>query len=73
MEIYNEDVRDLLSSKYKENGKLELREHPENGLFGRCWDLFLGVFVPGLQAVTVTDASQVHVLMQQGEHVTLLS
>jgi len=31
LELYNEEIRDLLSKTYK--SKLELREHPESGVY----------------------------------------
>nr|KAF6505693.1 kinesin family member 17 [Rousettus aegyptiacus] len=53
LEIYNEDVRDLLGPDTKQ--KLELKEHPEKG-----------VYVKGLSMHTVHDVAQCERIMETG-------
>jgi len=53
LEIYNEDIRDLLSQKESHN--LELKEHPENG-----------VYVKDLSSYVVKNASEIERLMTIG-------
>ncbi|KAH0628779.1 hypothetical protein JD844_010296 [Phrynosoma platyrhinos] len=53
LEIYNEDVRDLLGSNTKQ--KLELKEHPEKG-----------VYVKGLSLHTVHSIAQCERIMEIG-------
>ncbi|XP_045715296.1 kinesin-like protein KIF17 [Phyllostomus hastatus] len=53
LEIYNEDVRDLLGADTKQ--KLELKEHPERG-----------VYVKGLSMHTVHNVAQCERIMETG-------
>ena len=53
IEIYNEEVRDLLSSNH--TARLELKEHPEKG-----------VYVMGVTKHTVNSVDQITKLMDQG-------
>ncbi|XP_045046907.2 kinesin-like protein KIF17 isoform X1 [Desmodus rotundus] len=53
LEIYNEDVRDLLGADTKQ--KLELKEHPEKG-----------VYVKGLSMHTVHSVAQCERIMEMG-------
>nr|XP_056717168.1 kinesin-like protein KIF17 [Euleptes europaea] len=53
LEIYNEDIRDLLGSDTKQ--KLELKEHPERG-----------VYVKGLSLHTVHNMAQCERIMETG-------
>ncbi|VFV24782.1 low quality protein: kinesin-like [Lynx pardinus] len=53
LEIYNEDVRDLLGAESKQ--KLELKEHPEKG-----------VYVKGLSMHTVHNMAQCERIMEAG-------
>ncbi|XP_054826094.1 kinesin-like protein KIF17 [Eublepharis macularius] len=53
LEIYNEDIRDLLGSDTKQ--KLELKEHPEKG-----------VYVKGLSQHTVHSVAQCERIMETG-------
>ncbi|XP_045439800.1 kinesin-like protein KIF17 [Pipistrellus kuhlii] len=53
LEIYNEDVRDLLGADTKQ--KLELKEHPEKG-----------VYVRGLSMHTVHSVAQCERIMERG-------
>ncbi|XP_071622890.1 kinesin-like protein KIF17 isoform X2 [Heliangelus exortis] len=53
LEIYNEDIRDLLGADTKQ--KLELKEHPE-----------AGVYVKGLSLHTVHNVAQCEQLMELG-------
>nr|XP_028568414.1 kinesin-like protein KIF17 isoform X4 [Podarcis muralis] len=53
LEIYNEDIRDLLGPNTKQ--KLELKEHPEKG-----------VYVKGLSLHTVHSISQCERIMEMG-------
>ncbi|XP_006094068.1 kinesin-like protein KIF17 isoform X2 [Myotis lucifugus] len=53
LEIYNEDVRDLLGADTKQ--KLELKEHPEKG-----------VYVKGLSMHTVHSVAQCERIMERG-------
>nr|XP_016852542.1 PREDICTED: kinesin-like protein KIF17 isoform X5 [Anolis carolinensis] len=53
LEIYNEDIRDLLGSNTKQ--KLELKEHPEKG-----------VYVKGLSQHTVHSIAQCEHIMETG-------
>ncbi|XP_025711541.1 kinesin-like protein KIF17 isoform X2 [Callorhinus ursinus] len=53
LEIYNEDVRDLLGADTKQ--KLELKEHPEKG-----------VYVKGLSMHTVHNVTQCEHIMEMG-------
>ncbi|XP_030889268.1 kinesin-like protein KIF17 isoform X3 [Leptonychotes weddellii] len=53
LEIYNEDVRDLLGADTKQ--KLELKEHPEKG-----------VYVKGLSMHTVHNVAQCEHIMETG-------
>ncbi|XP_042308067.1 kinesin-like protein KIF17 isoform X3 [Sceloporus undulatus] len=53
LEIYNEDIRDLLGSNTKQ--KLELKEHPEKG-----------VYVKGLSLHTVHSIAQCEHIMETG-------
>ncbi|KAM8796368.1 kinesin-like protein KIF17 [Eudromia elegans] len=53
LEIYNEDVRDLLGADTKQ--KLELKEHPEKG-----------VYVKGLSLHTVQSVAQCERIMETG-------
>ncbi|XP_053432953.1 kinesin-like protein KIF17 isoform X3 [Nycticebus coucang] len=53
LEIYNEDVRDLLGADTKQ--KLELKEHPEKG-----------VYVKGLSMHTVHNVAQCERIMETG-------
>ncbi|XP_062486160.1 kinesin-like protein KIF17 isoform X3 [Pezoporus occidentalis] len=53
LEIYNEDIRDLLGADTKQ--KLELKEHPEKG-----------VYVKGLSLHTVHSVVQCEQLMEKG-------
>ncbi|KAF6109351.1 kinesin family member 17 [Phyllostomus discolor] len=53
LEIYNEDVRDLLGADTKQ--KLELKEHPERG-----------VYVKGLSMHTVYNVAQCERIMETG-------
>ncbi|XP_015279204.1 PREDICTED: kinesin-like protein KIF17 [Gekko japonicus] len=53
LEIYNEDIRDLLGSDAKQ--KLELKEHPEKG-----------VYVKGLSLHTVHNMAQCERIMETG-------
>ncbi|XP_057357914.1 kinesin-like protein KIF17 [Manis pentadactyla] len=53
LEIYNEDVRDLLGADTKQ--KLELKEHPEKG-----------VYVKGLSVCTVYSVAQCEHIMDTG-------
>ncbi|XP_016070052.1 PREDICTED: kinesin-like protein KIF17 isoform X1 [Miniopterus natalensis] len=53
LEIYNEDVRDLLGADTKQ--KLELKEHPEKG-----------VYVKGLSMHTVHSVAQCERIMEKG-------
>ncbi|XP_060056865.1 kinesin-like protein KIF17 [Erinaceus europaeus] len=53
LEIYNEDVRDLLGADAKQ--KLELKEHPEKG-----------VYVRGLSMHTVHSVAQCESIMEMG-------
>ncbi|EGW12654.1 Kinesin-like protein KIF17 [Cricetulus griseus] len=53
LEIYNEDVRDLLGADTKQ--KLELKEHPEKG-----------VYVKGLSMHTVHSVAQCERVMETG-------
>ncbi|XP_037684229.1 kinesin-like protein KIF17 isoform X4 [Choloepus didactylus] len=53
LEIYNEDVRDLLGADTKQ--KLELKEHPEKG-----------VYVKGLSMHTVQSVAQCERIMEMG-------
>ncbi|KAM9370170.1 kinesin-like protein KIF17 [Phaethornis superciliosus] len=53
LEIYNEDIRDLLGADTKQ--KLELKEHPE-----------VGVYVKGLSLHTVHSVAQCEQLMEMG-------
>ncbi|XP_061469712.1 kinesin-like protein KIF17 isoform X4 [Rhineura floridana] len=53
LEIYNEDIRDLLGSNTKQ--KLELKEHPEKG-----------VYVKGLSLHTVHSIAQCERIMETG-------
>ena len=45
LEIYNEDVRDLLSSDARHDGidpsRLRLKEHPESGVYGECYEMIV--------------------------------
>jgi hypothetical protein len=36
LEIYNEQVRDLLNIKSAKAGGLKVRQHPSKGFYGRC-------------------------------------
>ncbi|XP_051493331.1 kinesin-like protein KIF17 isoform X2 [Apus apus] len=53
LEIYNEDIRDLLGADTKQ--KLELKEHPEKG-----------VYVKGLSLHTVHSVAQCEQIMEMG-------
>ncbi|XP_076318398.1 osmotic avoidance abnormal protein 3-like isoform X1 [Tachypleus tridentatus] len=53
LEIYNEEIRDLLSKDHKK--KLELKEHPEKG-----------VYVPGLSLHPVHNVRECELVMEQG-------
>ncbi|XP_009994071.1 PREDICTED: kinesin-like protein KIF17 [Chaetura pelagica] len=53
LEIYNEDIRDLLGADTKQ--KLELKEHPEKG-----------VYVKGLSLHTVHNVAQCEQIMEMG-------
>ncbi|XP_077499049.1 osmotic avoidance abnormal protein 3-like [Amblyomma americanum] len=53
LEIYNEDVRDLLSDDPRK--KLDLKEHPDKG-----------VYVPGLSLVPVHDVDSCEAVMERG-------
>lgn len=53
IEIYNEEVRDLLSSN--PTARLELKEHPEKG-----------VYIAGLLRNTVSSVEQITQLMEDG-------
>jgi hypothetical protein len=53
LEIYNENIRDLLSEEPET--KLELKEHPENG-----------VYVKDLSQVVVKNADEIDKLMKMG-------
>jgi hypothetical protein len=53
LEIYNEDVRDLLSADYE--AKMELREDPDKG-----------VFVAGLTFVVVDSSETMERVMDEG-------
>ncbi|XP_028663609.2 kinesin-like protein KIF17 [Erpetoichthys calabaricus] len=53
LEIYNEEIRDLLGQDTKQ--KLELKEHPEQG-----------VYVRGLSLHTVHSVRECEVIMEQG-------
>ncbi|UYV85097.1 KIF17, partial [Cordylochernes scorpioides] len=53
LEIYNEEIRDLLGRDPKK--KLDLKEHPESG-----------VFVPGLSLLPVHNVQECEKLMEQG-------
>lgn len=55
LEIYNEDVRDLLSSN--PNAKLEVRERPE-----------VGIYVKGLMGFTVNSIESITELMNRGNN-----
>ncbi|KAL3252325.1 hypothetical protein MRX96_017648 [Rhipicephalus microplus] len=53
LEIYNEDVRDLLAEDTRK--RLDLKEHPDKG-----------VYVPGLSLVPVHDVSSCESVMERG-------
>ncbi|KAL1471037.1 hypothetical protein MTO96_023955 [Rhipicephalus appendiculatus] len=53
LEIYNEDVRDLLAEDTRK--KLDLKEHPDKG-----------VYVPGLSLVPVHDVASCESVMERG-------
>ncbi|KAI9222830.1 P-loop containing nucleoside triphosphate hydrolase protein [Blastocladiella britannica] len=56
LEIYNEEVRDLLvSPAQRPTGSLEVKEHPENG-----------VYVKDLQALPVQSVADMDALMERG-------
>ena len=57
LEIYNETIRDLLSTTAagKEKEKLDIRQTPE------------GNVVPGLTEVCITSPEQVNELMEKGK------
>ena len=39
LEIYNEQVRDLLNPASHKKGGLRVREHPKKGFYGKYWDI----------------------------------
>ncbi|XP_013790646.1 kinesin-like protein KIF17 [Limulus polyphemus] len=53
LEIYNEEIRDLLGKDHKK--KLDLKEHPEKG-----------VYVPGLSLHPVHNVQECELVMEQG-------
>uniref|UniRef100_A0A7S3Z776 Kinesin motor domain-containing protein n=1 Tax=Lotharella globosa TaxID=91324 RepID=A0A7S3Z776_9EUKA len=55
IEIYNEEVRDLLSKDFKQ--ALAVKEHPEKG-----------VFVQGLTHTVVKSAAELNVIMEKGNN-----
>jgi kinesin family protein 3/17 len=55
IEIYNEEVRDLLSSNH--TARLELKEHPEKG-----------VYIAGVSHHTVDGVEEITKLMEQGTY-----
>ena len=54
IEIYNEEVRDLLSSNH--TARLDLKEHPEKG-----------VYIQGVTYFTVSSVDEITKLMEQGK------
>jgi len=56
MEIYNEQVRDLLS-KDKPKGGLQVRQNPKKGQF----------YVQGLKAIPVGSYKEIEKRMEQGK------
>jgi hypothetical protein len=54
LELYNEDIRDLLSQSYNKN-KLELREKPDSG-----------VYVKDLSAFNIASVEEMVEKLQQG-------
>ena len=61
LEIYNEQVRDLLS-KDNPKGGLNVRQNPKLGMF----------YVEGLKKVPVGSYAEIEKRMEQGRYLTLL-